>query len=157
MLELDGLCPELNGHSHLLMSHLLMINAHLQVWMGCMSAALSTRKMGQTLLNGGVCWRSPPQPPQDWPSLRMPMCSPVTLASARWWDTYSYIYMLFFFIVNAFIQHRCTQLIKSDRKDVYIIIILFQINAVLLKFLFKEYWKKKDSFHNHNCFQHWKY
>ncbi len=36
---------------------------------------------------------------------------------------------------------------------------LFQINAVLLNFLFiKEYWKKFDSFHKnikHNYFQHW--
>ncbi len=58
--------------------------------------------------------------------------------------------------MNNIIQqgcNKCIKLIKSDSKDIYtnhLFDILFQINYVLLKFLFikKEYWKKLyHSFH----------
>ncbi len=40
--------------------------------------------------------------------------------------------------INAFIHMACIKLIKSDSKDIYNVNIrfLFQINAVLLNFLF---------------------
>jgi len=55
---------------------------------------------------------------------------------------------------NAFLQQGHIKLIKSVSKDISIVTktSLFQVNVVLLNFLFKESWKKKSCSHKKSFF-----